>query len=273
MGAVIFDVRSAELPDLVGCGDRPGMLIQLCRGTDAAMIVGAGELVGEPACERGFCEDELAGDGVRSGRAGRRAVPGRDRGVADLAAHVVRVNIGDDRPVIAEVDEHAQYEAAEYAFGRGPPVAFAFFDIDKLRNERHAVLGEARAVKYSLPEFKGVPADAGGAPAEGGDLQEGFLPCVRGDLDVTGDLVLKLAGGGRRRLMATNPAVFSSLSPLAVPVEPDWGTMLSNGLNYLFDGYWWLVYPPAIILIVTVVAFNLIGDAIRDSLDVRLQRP
>jgi peptide/nickel transport system permease protein len=49
--------------------------------------------------------------------------------------------------------------------------------------------------------------------------------------------------------------------------------MLSNGLNYLFDGYWWLVHPPAIILFVTVVAFNLIGDAIRDSLDVRLQRP
>jgi peptide/nickel transport system permease protein len=57
------------------------------------------------------------------------------------------------------------------------------------------------------------------------------------------------------------------------PPEADWGGMLTNGLNFLFDGYWWLVYPPAIILIVTVVAFNLIGDAIRDSLDVRLQRP
>jgi peptide/nickel transport system permease protein len=34
----------------------------------------------------------------------------------------------------------------------------------------------------------------------------------------------------------------------------------------------WLVYPPAIILIVTVVAFNMIGDAIRDSLDVCLRR-
>lgn len=31
--------------------------------------------------------------------------------------------------------------------------------------------------------------------------------------------------------------------------------------------------PPALILIITVVAFNMIGDAIRDSLDVRLQRP
>ncbi|HLX51948.1 MAG TPA: ABC transporter permease [Streptosporangiaceae bacterium] len=56
------------------------------------------------------------------------------------------------------------------------------------------------------------------------------------------------------------------------PPAANWGGMLSNGLNYLFDGYWWLVYPPAIILIITVVAFNLIGDAIRDSLDVRLQR-
>lgn len=57
------------------------------------------------------------------------------------------------------------------------------------------------------------------------------------------------------------------------PPEADWGSMLSNGLNYLFDGYWWMVYPPAIALILTVVAFNLIGDAVRDAFDVRLQRP
>ncbi len=57
------------------------------------------------------------------------------------------------------------------------------------------------------------------------------------------------------------------------PPQADWGGMLSGGLNYLFDGYWWLVYPPAVILILTVVAFNLIGDAVRDALDVRLQRP
>jgi peptide/nickel transport system permease protein len=56
------------------------------------------------------------------------------------------------------------------------------------------------------------------------------------------------------------------------PPSVDWGGMLTNGLGFLFDGYWWLVYPPAIILIITVVAFNLIGDAIRDSLDVRPQR-
>jgi peptide/nickel transport system permease protein len=56
------------------------------------------------------------------------------------------------------------------------------------------------------------------------------------------------------------------------PPHADWGSMLANGLNYLFDGYWWMVYPPALILIITVMAFNLVGDAIRDALDVRLQR-
>jgi peptide/nickel transport system permease protein len=68
---------------------------------------------------------------------------------------------------------------------------------------------------------------------------------------------------------------YAALSFLGLGLPPphaDWGTMLSNGLNYLFDSYWWIVYPPAIMLIITVVAFNLIGDAIRDSLDVRLER-
>ena len=69
--------------------------------------------------------------------------------------------------------------------------------------------------------------------------------------------------------------MLSALSFLGLGLPPphaDWGSMLSDGLNYLFDGYWWLVYPPAIILIITVLAFNMIGEAIRDALDVRLQR-
>jgi peptide/nickel transport system permease protein len=67
----------------------------------------------------------------------------------------------------------------------------------------------------------------------------------------------------------------STLSFLGLGLPPphaDWGTMLTSGLNDLFNGYWWLVYPPAIVLIITIIAFSLIGDAVRDSLDVRLQR-
>jgi peptide/nickel transport system permease protein len=67
----------------------------------------------------------------------------------------------------------------------------------------------------------------------------------------------------------------SALSFLGLGLPPphaDWGTMLTHGLNDLFDDYWWLVYPPAVILIITVIAFSLIGDAVRDSLDIRLRR-
>jgi len=53
---------------------------------------------------------------------------------------------------------------------------------------------------------------------------------------------------------------------------PTWGGMLSNGTNVIFDGYWWQIYPAGIAIVLTVVAFNFIGDALRDSLDVRLRR-
>lgn len=56
------------------------------------------------------------------------------------------------------------------------------------------------------------------------------------------------------------------------PPAASWGQMLSDGLNFIYDGYWWLIYPPGILIVLTVVCFNLIGDALRDSFEVRLQR-
>jgi peptide/nickel transport system permease protein len=47
--------------------------------------------------------------------------------------------------------------------------------------------------------------------------------------------------------------------------------MLTDGLNYVFSGYWWLIYPAGLCIVITVVSFNLIGDALRDLLDVRLR--
>ena len=52
----------------------------------------------------------------------------------------------------------------------------------------------------------------------------------------------------------------------------DWGDMLSNGIQYMQDGYWWLVYPVGACIVLVVMACNLIGDGLRDSLDVRLRR-
>ncbi len=54
--------------------------------------------------------------------------------------------------------------------------------------------------------------------------------------------------------------------------DVDWGDMLSNGTTYLQDGYWWLIYPVGTCIVLVVMACNLLGDALRDSLDVRLRR-
>jgi peptide/nickel transport system permease protein len=68
--------------------------------------------------------------------------------------------------------------------------------------------------------------------------------------------------------------VVAALSYLGLGVPPpstNWGSMLSQGLNYTYSDYWWLIYPPGVAIVVTVVAFNLIGDGLRDAfgLDVR----
>ncbi len=52
----------------------------------------------------------------------------------------------------------------------------------------------------------------------------------------------------------------------------DWGDQLSDGIQYLQDGYWWLIFPVGACIVLTVMALNFIGDALRDATDVRLRR-
>jgi len=106
---------------------------------------------------------------------------------------------------------------------------------------------------------------------------------------------VKVAGGTQRRivlrhivpntigtimvntsfLIADSILLLAALSYLGLGLPnttPTWGGMLSNGTEVIFDGYWWQLYPAGIAIVLTVVAFNFVGDALRDSLDVRLQR-
>ncbi|MEU1390761.1 MULTISPECIES: ABC transporter permease [unclassified Nonomuraea] len=65
------------------------------------------------------------------------------------------------------------------------------------------------------------------------------------------------------------------LSFLGLGVPPpaaNWGGMLSDGLANTYSGYWWLLYPPGIAIILIVLAFNFIGDGLRDVFEVRLRR-
>jgi peptide/nickel transport system permease protein len=76
--------------------------------------------------------------------------------------------------------------------------------------------------------------------------------------------------------VADSILTLSVLGFLALGVAPpatDWGSMLSSGLQYIQGGnYWWLIYPPGVLIILTCISFNFIGDALRDAFETRLQR-
>ena len=57
----------------------------------------------------------------------------------------------------------------------------------------------------------------------------------------------------------------------AQPPTPEWGTMLADALQFYQRAWWLLVFPGAAML-VTVMAFNLMGDGLRDALDPKLRR-
>jgi peptide/nickel transport system permease protein len=107
---------------------------------------------------------------------------------------------------------------------------------------------------------------------------------------------VKVVGGGRMRAVirhivpnsigtiivqatfavADSIIILASLGFLGLGVQApdtDWGDMLAGGLQYLQGGnYWWLIYPAGLAIIITCIAINFIGDALRDAFETRLQR-
>jgi len=66
-------------------------------------------------------------------------------------------------------------------------------------------------------------------------------------------------------------AVEAALSYLGVGVPrstPSWGRELSDATTW-FETAWWMMVFPGLFLLVTTLAFNLVGDGLRDALDPR----
>ena len=55
-----------------------------------------------------------------------------------------------------------------------------------------------------------------------------------------------------------------------VPPDPSWGTLIQDGQKYLQTEPWLMVLPGLAILS-TVLAFTLLGDGLRDALDVKMK--
>ncbi len=56
----------------------------------------------------------------------------------------------------------------------------------------------------------------------------------------------------------------------AQPPTPEWGSMLASALEFI-QSAWWVVTLPGLAILVTVLAFNLTGDGLRDALDPKLK--
>ncbi|ABD57046.1 ABC transporter permease [Jannaschia sp. CCS1] len=66
----------------------------------------------------------------------------------------------------------------------------------------------------------------------------------------------------------------AALSFLGLGVPPDvptWGSMLSESRDHLLSNKWWMAVFPGLAIVFTVLAFNIIGDWLRDFLDPRLK--
>lgn len=54
------------------------------------------------------------------------------------------------------------------------------------------------------------------------------------------------------------------------PPIPNWGGLLADSMNYMYQGAWWLVYPPGLCLLLTTLSFNFLTEALESALDARL---
>ncbi|TDL63975.1 ABC transporter permease [Rhodococcus qingshengii] len=94
-------------------------------------------------------------------------------------------------------------------------------------------------------------------------LRRQFLPNVAGVLLVYTTLFIGVA--------ILDTAALSFIGLGAQPPTPEWGTMLSEGKNYIYDA-WWLSTFPGLAITLVVFAVNLLGDALRDIFDPKSSR-
>jgi peptide/nickel transport system permease protein len=60
---------------------------------------------------------------------------------------------------------------------------------------------------------------------------------------------------------------------IGLPItEPSLGLLIANGFDYLMSGRYWISFFPGIVLLITIVSINLVGDQLRDILNPRLRR-
>ena len=66
-----------------------------------------------------------------------------------------------------------------------------------------------------------------------------------------------------------NAAGLSFIGLGVSPPTPEWGIMVAEGATYIITGEWWVALFPGAVLMLAVFCFNLLGDGLRDLMDIR----
>lgn len=91
-----------------------------------------------------------------------------------------------------------------------------------------------------------------------------LIPCAWPGLAVQASLTMGWA--------ILNAASLSFIGLGIRPPQPEWGLMVAEGASFIISGQWWVSLMPGIVLVSVVLFFNLLGDRLRDLLDIRERR-
>lgn len=116
----------------------------------------------------------------------------------------------------------------------------------------------SRASMLSEKEKEYVLADVALGRKNSAIMIKGILPNIISPLFI----IATLGFGGA----VLDAAGLSFLGLGAQPPTPEWGALITEGKKYIFQA-WWLIMFPGLAILMTVVGFNLFGDAIRDIFD------
>jgi peptide/nickel transport system permease protein len=88
-----------------------------------------------------------------------------------------------------------------------------------------------------------------------------LLPNVMAQVIVYGTLLIPVS--------IVTEAALSFLGVGVPPPTADWGSMISDASSYYQYGYWWYLLFPSLALLILTLAFNILGDSVRDAFDPR----
>lgn len=108
-----------------------------------------------------------------------------------------------------------------------------------------------------------VEAARVGGAGDGRILMRHLVPNIAAPLVIQGSVNLGWA--------VLNAAGLSFLGLGVRPPAAEWGIMVAEGVRFIASGQWWIATFPGLALMLAVLAFNLLGDALRDLLDPRLR--